>query len=125
MQPNRSALAGAVLLATAVITAQTAFASRESEPAPRSTAHWNFSVPSEEEWPWRVYAGAASGYGSLSGSEFSRSAGGAQIQAELTLAYQSRAWVLDGGLGWLYNRNSGQDAAGRAIELRTRMGIFD
>ncbi|HUP56716.1 MAG TPA: hypothetical protein VM598_04635, partial [Bdellovibrionota bacterium] len=102
-----------------------ASAARDPEPSNRTAGSYSFRRPVETEWPWRLYAAFASGYGALSGDEFSRSAGGTQVQAGLALSYTSSRWVADAGLGWLYSRNSGADSSGRGLELRTRMGLLD
>src|SRR5579862_9036680 len=71
-----------------------------SSPGGKSTGSWSLQAPSEPDWPWRVYAGIASGYGGVSGAEYLHAPGGETVGLGLAVSFESAHWITEGGVGW-------------------------
>lgn len=75
--------------------------------------------------PWTLFGGIGTGYGVVSGQDFSESPQGGQLLFNGTLSYQATRWVLDGGIGWIYSNISGKNTANQSIQINTRAGLLE
>ena len=99
-----------------------AFAADDHE---RAIGSWSFRAPSEPDWPWRIYAGVASGYGLVSSREFLKSPAGEAVGLGASASYEGRRWIGEVGLSWFYSKDSGITSAGHSLDISTRMGVLD
>jgi outer membrane protein OmpA-like peptidoglycan-associated protein len=76
-----------------------------------------------EQHPWRIYGGAATGYGNVSGHDYSAAPDGSQTLLSGDLSFQTPRWVFEAGAGWMYSSFSGaQDGVNIAIHTRSGFG---
>jgi outer membrane protein OmpA-like peptidoglycan-associated protein len=96
-----------------------------AEASSGSTSARARSVPSPTQDGWRVFGGVGLGYGAVSGQEFNTAPKGAQYLLNMDLGFQAPRWVGEGGIGWFYNRNAGQDVDGQRLTIRTRSALAE
>jgi outer membrane protein OmpA-like peptidoglycan-associated protein len=83
------------------------------------------SENSIEDRPFRLYGGAAFGYGNVSGRDYSNALDGPQYLLNADLSYQTPSWVYDLGAGWLYSKLQGAVNNGAPADMRIRAGFMD
>jgi outer membrane protein OmpA-like peptidoglycan-associated protein len=90
-----------------------------------SQANFSQSAMDElEAHPFRLYGGAATGYGNVSGQDYTDAPDGPQVLLSADLSFQNTRWVFEGGAGWMYSRLDGTEN-GSGISIRTRSGFAD
>jgi outer membrane protein OmpA-like peptidoglycan-associated protein len=77
-----------------------------------------------EAKPFRLYGGVATGYGNVSGQDYTDAPDGPQLLLSGDLSFQNARWVFEGGAGWMYSRLDGTQN-GSGISIRTRSGFGD
>jgi outer membrane protein OmpA-like peptidoglycan-associated protein len=77
-----------------------------------------------ESRPFRLYGGAATGYGNVSGQDYTDAPDGPELLLNADLSFQNTRWVFEGGAGWTYSRLDGTQN-GSGISIRTRSGYAD
>lgn len=67
-----------------------------------------------------LFGGVSGGMGLISGQDYSSSPSGGLVQVNGLVSNETRHWTIDGGLGWMYNSVSGQNASANDIRIRVR-----
>jgi|GEM_PF-1226803 len=78
-----------------------------------------------ENHSWRIYGGAAAGYGNVSGQEYVNAPDGPQYLLDGDLSFQTSHLVYELGGGWMYSKLSGSDGGALPLVIRTRSGFGD
>src|SRR5579885_2209093 len=110
--PGKALLGGVVFGALGIFLASQAPALAGE----RSTGSWSLQAPSEADWPWRIYAGVASGFGAVSGSDYARAPGGETVGLGVSVSYESSRWIAESGLSWFYSHDSGISSGGQDVD---------
>jgi outer membrane protein OmpA-like peptidoglycan-associated protein len=75
--------------------------------------------------PWTVFGGFATGYGTVSGLNYSESPRGEQLLLNANLTYEMKKWLLDTGIGWIYSNVRGKTNANQTVQVANRSGILE
>lgn len=75
-----------------------------------------------EPRPLQLFANAGSGYGWVTGSEYSNGPDGLVHSLGVFLSGSGDRWITDAGAGWMLSRLDGSFTDGRAVAIRTRSG---
>jgi outer membrane protein OmpA-like peptidoglycan-associated protein len=105
----------------------TSFAASEETYSGGTATQASFSQSTMEDLearPFRLYGGVATGYGNVSGQDYTDAPDGPQLLLSGDLSFQNARWVFEGGAGWMYSRLDGTQN-GSSISVRTRAGFGD
>lgn len=111
-----SALCASLGAARTVSAASSAQISQSKVDVPEATAATK---------PVYIYGGLGLGYSALYSKAISGNADGTNLAVSLLLSHKSRTMVYDGGVGWMYNRISGNIIPGGKSEVSTRAGFAE